>query len=75
MPCDFFSHNPNAFEILGITTRIMKENGASKELMAQYMEHAKSGNYEHLKKVSNNTLLNLGDLLADVADEADAEGN
>jgi hypothetical protein len=41
----------NAFSILGVVTKALKENGVSTEERSQFMTEAVAGNYDHLLAV------------------------
>ena len=47
--------NGNAFYIMAMVTKAMKENGLGDEVN-NYLNDAKSGDYNHLRKVSQKML-------------------
>jgi len=44
--------NGNAFSIMGLVKKALKQSGADKEYIDKYLNAAKSGDYDHLLAVS-----------------------
>lgn len=71
---DLVGQDGNAFSILGRVEREMKRAKISKEEIAEFMEEAKSGNYDHLlitvmKYVNSDNAINLDEEFKKIIEE------